>query len=90
MLLFLDIFLTCCAISMAITYLYFIQIIRTRSDCQQITTNNFFILNPIRVYFEYIKCRKKSDVGNGIAFYLHFVFIFITLILGYFLDGYKP
>lgn len=82
-----DFILVFSAIGMAVTYLFFIQYIRQSSNQIGVADDNFFILNFYKVYKKYIDIRKHNKLKCGIMLYLHFLFIIITLILGYFLEG---
>ena len=75
------------AIGMAISYLYFIQYIRKYSNKHGFAYDNFFILNLYKVYKKYIEIRKYNNKKPWFLLSLHFIFITVTLILGYFLEG---
>ena len=83
----LDIILVFSAVSMALSYLYFIKVVRLSANEENDPITNYFILNPFKVYYGYIRCRKNEGLNIDIIFYLHFIFIIITLILGYFIEG---
>ncbi len=82
MIFFLEIILVLSAFGYAIIYLYFLRKIRDYSE-----VDSFFALNFIKVYRGYLYTRKIDGKSPGLLFYLHFVFIIITLVLGYHFEG---
>ena len=70
------------------TYLYFIHFVRKHSEHTNIRTDdNFFVLNFYAVYRSYLAVRKLKGLNGGAAFYLHFVFLIVGMILVYCLQG---
>lgn len=82
--LFMKILLIFSGISMAVTYLVFLNIIR-RNKANDV--DNLFALNLFRVYGAYLNTRKLDGKKPGVLFYSHFLFILITLCLGYLFNG---
>ena len=82
----LKLILVCPAIGFALIYLFFLKTIRDNKS-PDIVVDNFFALNFIRVYSSYLKIRRLNNQSAGFLFYLHFLFIILTLILGYIFNG---
>jgi hypothetical protein len=66
----------------AITYLYFLRKIREHTE-----VSSLFAINFIKVYRSYLYIRKTEGKQPGVLFYIHFISIIITLILGYIYEG---
>ncbi len=75
------------ALVTVITYLNFLKQIRNNIDRIDVNIDNFFVLNFLSVYKSYIRTRKLDNLNIGVMFYVHFIFLFIMIILAYLLDG---
>lgn len=85
MILFLDLTTGFFGCGMAVSYLYLITVIRKHATAINIDTDNLFVLNFYLVYKSYLKVRKLNGLKPGLLFYLHFVFLIVSICLSYYL-----
>lgn len=86
----LDLLLLVFGLGMAITYLYFVGVVRANSEKLNIDIDNYFVINFPKVYKYYIRYRKVTNRSTGFLFYFHCISIVITAILGCYLEGRQP
>jgi hypothetical protein len=84
--LFYDLIMGVISLGMASLYLYFIFIIRSYFSKTSETIDNFFVLNFIKVYKSYLEVRRLNGLKAGFLFYLHFILLAATIVLGYFYE----
>ena len=84
--LFYDLIMGAISLGMASLYLYFIFVIRRYFSKTSETIDNFFVLNFIKVYKSYLKVRRLKGLKPGFLFYLHFILLTSTIVLGYFYE----
>ena len=85
MILFLDLTTGFFGCGMAVIYLYFIAVIRKHSAAINIDTDNLFVLNFFMVYKSYLRVRKSLGLKPGLLFYLHFLFLIVSICLAYYM-----
>ncbi len=86
MTLFLDLTTGFFGCGMAAIYLYFIAVIRKHATEININPDTFFVLNFFMVYKSYLKVRKLLGLKPGLLFYLHFLFLIVSVCLAYYME----
>ena len=70
------------------TYLGFVSYIRKHDD-KKTTNDNLFLINFIKIYYTYIKIRKRNGIGIGVMFFVHIVSLVSTFIFIYIMEWFK-
>lgn len=86
----LDLMLLVFGLGMALTYLYFVGVVRANSDELHVDIDNYFVINFPKVYKYYLRYRKVKYSSVGFLFYFHCISIVITAILSCYLEGRQP
>lgn len=86
----LDFLLLTFGLGMALTYLYFVGVVRANSNKLNVDIDNYFVINFPKVYKYYLQYRREMYNSKGFLFYFHCVSIVITVILSCYLEGRQP
>lgn len=86
----LDLLLLVFGLGMALTYMYFVGVVRANSDKLNVDIDNYFVINFPKVYKYYLQYRRETYSSIGFLFYFHCVSIVMTTILSCYLEGRQP
>ena len=85
MIIFIDLTLLSLSIYVALSYLYFVSVIRKNDT--EVVADNFFILNFMRVYGCYVEVCKRQNKSPWLFLLLHLTSVILLTVLGVIFEG---